>query len=302
MNSKKVAMTLGVIVLILGGIYLLLSAKNKQQDLTAIDAGGIFNIEKVTLAEPGFVTLSLEDEIIGVTALLPAGEYTNLAVPISQELAGDRMVDASVYADNGDDVFTPDGSDVVVLEQMVTSQEAEVGGIIELPIDVTPGTNMPYPDEPEWDGEGGTVIPIGIPGEDYPDWDGDGGTVIPIGIPGDPGVSEPGNPGPGDDEPDVVIPPPAPDPSTPPPTTAGKFFMNGYLVCLPHRGDGPVNQMCAYGLQGDDGYHYGLLNLPQSVVMDHDSSEPYFANGFFTPATGDEKYDIVGTIEINSQE
>ncbi len=67
----------------------------------------------------------------------------------------------------------------------------------------------------------------------------------------------------------------------------------GETVCLPHRGSGPVTEECAIGLKDKDGYFYALKNTTITEV-----GKKLEVEGVLTEATGDESYDIAGTIDV----
>lgn len=42
--------------------------------------------------------------------------------------------------------------------------------------------------------------------------------------------------------------------------------LEGEMVCLPHKGDGPHTLECTYGVRDDDGNHFGLIDTrPQQM-------------------------------------
>lgn len=73
--------------------------------------------------------------------------------------------------------------------------------------------------------------------------------------------------------------------------------ITGKLVCLPKKGDGPHTMECAYGVQASDGKYYALKN---SNTTDLPTNQEVRVSGTVTPASGDEIYDISGTIDVHS--
>lgn len=87
------------------------------------------------------------------------------------------------------------------------------------------------------------------------------------------------------------------------PISAQDFETTGTLVCLPHRDKkGPQTLECAQGLLSKDGNWYGLdfsrITLAAGSIQ---TNKEYKVSGKFTPNTDpNEKYDIVGTIELSN--
>jgi len=72
----------------------------------------------------------------------------------------------------------------------------------------------------------------------------------------------------------------------------------GTFVCLPHKGDGPQTLECAYGLRTDDGRYYALqFDPPFPADIEMDKQVEIIGN---LTTGADSKYDIVGTIKIQS--
>lgn len=92
----------------------------------------------------------------------------------------------------------------------------------------------------------------------------------------------------------------------PEPTAApGPITIEGAIVCLPHKDkSGPQTLECAFGMQADSGEYYGLTNLQQDQLIDGTLtvSTKVKVSGQVTPPGQDEKYDIVGTINVTSIE
>ena len=85
---------------------------------------------------------------------------------------------------------------------------------------------------------------------------------------------------------------------TPSPADGQTIKLEGSVVCLPHKNTGgPQTLECASGLQVGQNDYYGLRQLPtdQFVVGRHLSVE-----GVFKKATDDERYRIIGNIEVTS--
>lgn len=87
-------------------------------------------------------------------------------------------------------------------------------------------------------------------------------------------------------------PPPAPPP--------GPIALLGEIVCLPHRGDGPMTEECAHGLRGDDGKNYGLRYIDGRSFVSGEISvgTRVSVSGTFAPAGPDERYDVIGYIAV----
>ena len=81
---------------------------------------------------------------------------------------------------------------------------------------------------------------------------------------------------------------------------AGEVKMTGTIVCLPHKGDGPHTMECAYGLRTEDGKHYSLMHLWDKAPDLNITQVTAEIVGVLTPPGADEKYDIVGVIEVSS--
>jgi hypothetical protein len=92
--------------------------------------------------------------------------------------------------------------------------------------------------------------------------------------------------------------------SSPPMAGFGQSIsLNGHIVCLPHRDKtGPQTEECAYGLQGDDKYYYGLLGLDQSQLIDGTVSPQKYVSvvGTLQQPAANDKYDIYGNINIST--
>lgn len=71
--------------------------------------------------------------------------------------------------------------------------------------------------------------------------------------------------------------------------------VTGKLACLPKPGDGPHTLECAIGLRGDDDNYYALKHNPQPQT---DMQSTVRVSGTYTAATGEETYDIKGTIDV----
>lgn len=87
------------------------------------------------------------------------------------------------------------------------------------------------------------------------------------------------------------------------PAPAQDIERTGTLTCLSHKQkEGPQTLECAQGLFGNDGFEYGLdfskITLDATTIQ---MGKEYKVSGKFTPSTDpNEKYDIVGTIEVES--
>lgn len=76
-----------------------------------------------------------------------------------------------------------------------------------------------------------------------------------------------------------------------------RVSLDGTIVCLPHKGDGPHTMECAFGFMTPDGTHYGLQGANPPLT---DTEVDVSVVGTFQPAPANEKYDIVGYIEVES--
>ena len=84
------------------------------------------------------------------------------------------------------------------------------------------------------------------------------------------------------------------------PLQAGEVSMTGTIVCLPHKGNGPSTAECAYGLQTADGKYYSLMHLWDKAPDLNDTQAKAEIVGVLSNPTADEKYDIVGVIDVHS--
>jgi hypothetical protein len=73
--------------------------------------------------------------------------------------------------------------------------------------------------------------------------------------------------------------------------------VTGRLQCLPHRPGFTTTFECTIGLREDDGRYYALLNLKSDATV----GDRVRVTGRFTPGPRD-PYDVVGTIDVSSQE
>lgn len=105
---------------------------------------------------------------------------------------------------------------------------------------------------------------------------------------------------------EAVTPEPAPvtPPVVKPPVSSGtEVTLVGSIVCLPHKGDGPHTLECAYGFRADNGNHYALHNLFDGPWPWHlDVGDRARVEGTLTAPAANEKYDIVGVIDVESSE
>lgn len=80
--------------------------------------------------------------------------------------------------------------------------------------------------------------------------------------------------------------------------------VTGEVECLPHKNVGPgdvITLECTYGIKDEDGRHYALSDPQFRFITNLPTGETATVNGTLLPAL-DSKYDIVGTIELNSVE
>lgn len=133
--SWKDALPLVIPFVIVGGLVLLLTKAPAAPELAYIPveytgsqvitegqpAGAQAIISSVTAKTASFITVheSLSGapaQIIGNSALLPVGEYTNIAIPLTQDtLPGYRYI-VLMMADDGDGVYEP-GIDLPVMSE-----------------------------------------------------------------------------------------------------------------------------------------------------------------------------------------
>lgn len=69
--------------------------------------------------------------------------------------------------------------------------------------------------------------------------------------------------------------------------------VQGEIVCLPHKGDGPSTQECAIGMRDTNGYFYALKN---AQIFEIGTSVEIEGN--LSDSSRGEKYDISGTIDV----
>lgn len=81
-----------------------------------------------------------------------------------------------------------------------------------------------------------------------------------------------------------------------------KITFAGTITCLPHKGDGPHTMECAYGLKADNGSYYALKNLfNEPGPWEFDVNDRIEVAGMLRVPEPNEKYDIVGVIEVESK-
>jgi hypothetical protein len=97
-----------------------------------------------------------------------------------------------------------------------------------------------------------------------------------------------------------------PKESSPPNPFTGTFgkvvTIDGTIECLPHKDrSGPQTLECAFGMQGNDGLHYGLSSLNQAKLIDGTVSvgKKVSVTGTLNQPDERNKYDIIGTIDID---
>jgi hypothetical protein len=96
---------------------------------------------------------------------------------------------------------------------------------------------------------------------------------------------------------DAISASPGPDPTNNTSEPGISTTVRGQIACLPHKGDGPHTMECAIGVRADNGKYYALTNF--SYPEDGDVQERLEITGrLVTPNQFQEKYDIVGTIEV----
>lgn len=75
----------------------------------------------------------------------------------------------------------------------------------------------------------------------------------------------------------------------------------GKIVCLPHKNPSePHTLECATGLKAENGKHYALKNMSEkdSAKAMESFEKRVEVDGELTPPAQNEKYDIVGNIEV----
>ena len=83
------------------------------------------------------------------------------------------------------------------------------------------------------------------------------------------------------------------------PTVTQNFSVSGEMVCLPHKDTtGPQTLECAYGLITDDDRYYAL-QFGDLLTLDVQMGQRVHVKGTLTTG-GDSKYNIVGTVTIES--
>lgn len=75
--------------------------------------------------------------------------------------------------------------------------------------------------------------------------------------------------------------------------------VSGKIECLPHKDtSGPVDMMCAIGIEADDGTHYALRSDDATLAASVPTGRRVQVEGTFTAQTS--QYDSLGVIEIMS--
>lgn len=72
-----------------------------------------------------------------------------------------------------------------------------------------------------------------------------------------------------------------------------RVTVEGEIVCLPKKGDGPHTMECALGIKDKDGHHYAVTG---SKKIGYETGKTVRVSGTLKPADSDTTYDIVGTI------
>jgi hypothetical protein len=87
-----------------------------------------------------------------------------------------------------------------------------------------------------------------------------------------------------------------------PPASPKQVTLSGNLTCLPHKNvqpGQPVTLECAIGLRTNDKRFYGLQQLPEDASVT-DFNQSIEVSGELSLPTENERYDIAGTIKVNS--
>lgn len=84
-------------------------------------AGSTVNVASVFLSKPGFIAIhntvnGAPGAVIGYSALLPAGQSTNILVTLSANMVVGSSYIAMLHFDNGDGVYTSVDEDLPVLD------------------------------------------------------------------------------------------------------------------------------------------------------------------------------------------
>lgn len=94
-------------------------------------AGADEIIVAATLAEPGFVTIhhavgEAPADVLGVSDLLPAGQYPELAVPLATKTQEATTYFLLLFVDNGNGVYEPGVDLPVKVDGMVLKEKLEL--------------------------------------------------------------------------------------------------------------------------------------------------------------------------------
>src|SRR4051794_38669262 len=85
------------------------------------------------------------------------------------------------------------------------------------------------------------------------------------------------------------------------PVSPTDITVSGTIVRLPHKDtSGPITLECAMGLQAENKDYYALPEIPQSKFVSGEitTGKHISVTGILTPSTPQEKYDIVGAIQV----
>jgi len=144
MKSKTIKISVAVVVIIVLIILGLRGGEEEMDESTTLvtEDNAVLVVDQplenstvvsyAKLSKPGFIiiydtTVTGEKTVLGNSALLPAGEYTNVVVKHrrsgSSRNKNTNTTTVNVVADNGDGEFTEEDSDVLVAESEVEVNE-----------------------------------------------------------------------------------------------------------------------------------------------------------------------------------
>ncbi|MCC7004442.1 hypothetical protein IT397_00780 [Candidatus Nomurabacteria bacterium] len=76
-------------------------------DMTAV-------VDAVNVSNNGFVVIKSDENIIGISKFLTAGNYSKLEISLTEKLKDSAMYIGEVYMDDGDKIFDPEKDNVFV--------------------------------------------------------------------------------------------------------------------------------------------------------------------------------------------
>lgn len=85
------------------------------------------------------------------------------------------------------------------------------------------------------------------------------------------------------------------------PTIGSRISVSGQVACLPPKDTGrPQTLECAIGLQASDGRYYALKPGTSAAPIGQQTGATIRVEGILNAPAADERYDIVGTISVDS--